>query len=63
LLWHERSALNALRLQHAINKRGLKNPVWLQMETSLAFRWIFSQFDIAGEKPEGKVLALLGENS
>jgi hypothetical protein len=62
LLGHERSPLDSLCLQHAINKRRLENPVRLQIETSLAFRWIFSQIDIAGEKADGEVLDLFGEN-
>jgi hypothetical protein len=32
------------------------------MKTSLAFRWIFSQIDVAGEKAKGEILDLFGEN-
>jgi hypothetical protein len=61
LLLKEGSPLDSLGLQHAIDMGRLKDSVWLQMETALAFRWTFSQIDIAGEKADLEVLDLFSE--
>jgi hypothetical protein len=55
----EGSPLDSLGLQHAIHKGRLKDPVWLQVDTSLASGWTFGQIDIALKKVEGEVLDLL----